>query len=257
MSTVGWDSIASTNAMRASLALSPRVLAAQAPISSPALKLSVAKVASAALVGSSGVSSAITRMPACRAFSTDGTIALVSLAVMRMPLAPAAIRFSMAATCVSLSPSYLPAKLCSSTPSFLASASAPSFILAKNGLVLVLVMRPTITLSSAPAGAGPRATDKAVTATHATQLFQGDADECPRATARSTIMSSSQFGPRLPAGRFFGDMAVLDSKSPFCLLSSRSYKIYAYSYAEGCFDDVDRRWAGPRPHPVAPGNDAA
>jgi hypothetical protein len=47
-----------------------------------------------------------------------------------------------------------------------------------------------------------------VTATHAIKLFQGDADECPRATARSTIMSSSQFGPRLLAGRFFGDMAV-------------------------------------------------
>ena len=61
-----------------------------------------------------------------------------------MPLAPAEIRFSIAATWDSLSPSYLPAKLCSLTPSSLALASAPSFILTKNGLVSVLVIRPTI-----------------------------------------------------------------------------------------------------------------
>ncbi len=43
--------------------VSPIVAAAHSPISTPALKLSVAKVASAASAGSNGVSSAITSMP--------------------------------------------------------------------------------------------------------------------------------------------------------------------------------------------------
>ena len=60
----------------ASLALSPSVAFAHWPISSPALKLSVAKLASAAVGGSSGVSSVMTRMPASRAFLTVGTIAV-------------------------------------------------------------------------------------------------------------------------------------------------------------------------------------
>jgi len=98
MSTVGWLSSASRNATLAVAALSPRVFAAHSPISWPALKLSVAKVASAASIGSSGVSSAITRMPASRACWIVGTIALVSLGVIRMPFAPAAIRLSTAAT---------------------------------------------------------------------------------------------------------------------------------------------------------------
>ena len=46
-------------------------------------------------------------MPASRAFLTVGTMALVSLGVIRMPLAPAEIRFSIAATWLSLSPSIL------------------------------------------------------------------------------------------------------------------------------------------------------
>ena len=83
--------------------------AAHWPMSSPALKLSVAKVASAASAGSSGVSRAMTRMPASRAFSMLGTIAWESLGVMRMPLAPAEMRFSMASTWPSLSPSWAPA----------------------------------------------------------------------------------------------------------------------------------------------------
>ena len=91
-------------------ALSPSVPLAHSPISSPALKLSVAKVASAASIGSSGVSSAITRRPASRAFLIVGTIALESLGVIRKPFAPAEIRLSIAATWPSLSPSYLPAK---------------------------------------------------------------------------------------------------------------------------------------------------
>ena len=48
-------------------------------------------------------------MPASRAFLTDGTIALVSEGVIRMPLAPSAMQVSMAATWLSLSPSILPA----------------------------------------------------------------------------------------------------------------------------------------------------
>ena len=126
---------------------------AHSPISSPALKLSVAKVASAASIGSSGVSSAITRMPASRAFLTVGTMALVSLGVIRMPLAPSAIRLSIAATWPSLSPSS-----CRRRPEldaeFLGLGPAPSFILTKKGLVSVLVMRPTST-SSAEAEATP------------------------------------------------------------------------------------------------------
>ena len=96
-------------AILAGPALSPSVAFAHWPINSPALKLSVAKLASAAVTGSSGVSSVITRMPALRAFLTVGTIAVELLGTSRMPLAPAAISASMAATWPSLSPSTLPA----------------------------------------------------------------------------------------------------------------------------------------------------
>ena len=132
-------------------------LAAHWPISSPALRLSVAKVASAALGGSSGVSSAITRIPALRARSIDGTIALVSFGVIRIALAPAFIKRSIASTWPVLSPSYLPARLRKSTPSSFAFASAPSFIFAKNGLVYVFVISPTMILSAAKAGANESA----------------------------------------------------------------------------------------------------
>src|SRR4051794_30337065 len=83
-------------------------------------------------------------MPAARALSSAGTIALESLGVMSRPLAPLAIRFSTACTCDSLSPSCLPAKLCRSMPSLPAWAVAPCFILTKNGLVSVLVINPTV-----------------------------------------------------------------------------------------------------------------
>ncbi len=56
----------------------------------------MAKVASAASIGSSGVSSTITIRPASRAFWMVGTIALESLGTMAKPLAPAEIRFSIA-----------------------------------------------------------------------------------------------------------------------------------------------------------------
>ena len=52
--------------------------------------------------------------------------------------------FSIAVTWLALSPSNLPAAVISLTPLALASFSAPSFILTKNGLVSVLVMSPTL-----------------------------------------------------------------------------------------------------------------
>ena len=107
----------------------------------------MAKVASTAFGGSVGVSSATTSMPACLALSISGTMAFESLGVIRMPLAPAEIRFSIAWTWASLSPSCLPAKLCSVRPALSAACCAPSFILTKKGLVSVLVIRPTIGFS--------------------------------------------------------------------------------------------------------------
>ena len=87
--------------MRASAAPSPSLAAAHWPISSPARKLSVAKVASAASIGSSGVSRAMTSSPASRARLIGSTMALVSEAVIRMPLAPEAMQVSIACTWVS------------------------------------------------------------------------------------------------------------------------------------------------------------
>ena len=99
--------------------------------------------------GSVGVSSAITSMPGLRAFSIVGTIAFESLGVIRMPLAPAAIRFSIAVD-LGLVVAVLLAREASaaSTPApWPAACCAPSFILTKNGLVSVLVIRPTIGFS--------------------------------------------------------------------------------------------------------------
>ncbi len=89
-------------------------------------------------------------------------MALESLGVIRMVLAPAAIMFSIAVTWPALSPSVLPAPLSSLAPSFLASASAPSFILTKKGLVSVLVIRPMT--GSAACAAKAVATDAAIRA---------------------------------------------------------------------------------------------
>jgi drug/metabolite transporter (DMT)-like permease len=52
---------------------------------------------------------------------------------------------AMAVTWVALSPSNFPAALISLAPLAFAAAIAPSFIFTKNGLVSVLVMRPTTT----------------------------------------------------------------------------------------------------------------
>ena len=113
------------------------------PINTPALKLSVANSASVALCGSVGVSRAITSTPASRAFLMAGTIAFVSLGVMRIALAPPLTMFSMAVTWLALSPSNLPAAVISLAPLAFAASMAPSFIFTKNGLVSVFVMRPT------------------------------------------------------------------------------------------------------------------
>ena len=137
----------SSIAIRACLPSASNFALAHCPMRLPAWKLSVAKVASAASGGSTGVSSAMTSMPACLALSSDGTIALESFAVIMKPLAPAEIRFSIAWTWASLSPSCLPANDCSVTPACWAACVAPSFIFTKNGLVSVLVIRPTITSS--------------------------------------------------------------------------------------------------------------
>ena len=118
------------------------------PISSPALRLSVANSASTASCGSVGVSSAITSTPWSRAFLTAGTTALESAGIIRMTLAPCVVMFSSAATSLALSVSNLPDAVSSLTLSFLACACAPSFIFTKNGLDSVLVIRPMVTCSS-------------------------------------------------------------------------------------------------------------
>ena len=82
-------------------ASAPSWAAAHLPPSSPARKLSVAKVASAASMGSSGVSKAMTSKPASRACLTDVVIEDVSDAVNRIPSAPSAIHVSIACTWVS------------------------------------------------------------------------------------------------------------------------------------------------------------
>src|SRR3979411_1115491 len=87
----------------------------------------------------------MTTTPASRAFFIDGTMAFVSLGVIRMPLAPAVTIFSIAVTWLALSPSNLPAAVIRLAPLAVASLSAPSFILTKNGLVSVLVISPTVT----------------------------------------------------------------------------------------------------------------
>src|SRR3954470_3646522 len=98
--------------------------------------------ASVASLGSVGASSAITSTPAARAFLIAGTMALVSLGVMRIAFAPVATMFSMAVTWLALSPSYRPAAVISFAPLALAAAVAPSRILTKNGFVSVLVISP-------------------------------------------------------------------------------------------------------------------
>jgi hypothetical protein len=79
------------------------------PISTPALKLFVAKSAFVADFGTVGVSSAITITPAFRAFAIAAFSALPSATVMRMPFTPAVVMFSIAAIWAALSELDLPA----------------------------------------------------------------------------------------------------------------------------------------------------
>src|SRR2546426_734172 len=94
----------------------------------------------------------MTSTPALRAFFTAGTIAFVSLGVIKIALAPPEIMFSMAVTWVALSPSNLPAPVISVAPFFFAAFWAPSFIFTKKGFTSVLVMSPTTTWSALYAG---------------------------------------------------------------------------------------------------------
>ena len=69
----------------------------------------VPKSASVAVLGTVGVSSAITTMPAFRAFRIAGTCAFPSATVMRIPLTPAVTMFSIAVIWPALSELLLPA----------------------------------------------------------------------------------------------------------------------------------------------------
>ena len=184
---------------------------AYSPISTPAFLLSVANSASAASCGSGGVSSAITVTPAARAFSIAGTIAFVTAGVIRMPLAPCVVMFSSAVTWLWLSRSVLPDALTSSALFASAAFCAASFIFTKNGLLSVLVIRPTVTFSplspppledeppplssSSPHAATPSASAAAalIASSHAPR---------PRGLVRAPLIwSLSSFSPRPPGER--------------------------------------------------------
>jgi hypothetical protein len=79
------------------------------PISTPALKLLVAKSASTAVVGLVGESRAITSTPALLAFRIAAFSAFASATVIRIPLTPAVVMFSIAAIWLALSELFLPA----------------------------------------------------------------------------------------------------------------------------------------------------
>ena len=75
------------------------------------------------------------------------------LDVIKIVLAPAATMFSIAVIWPAVSPSALPEAVSSLAPRLAASACAPSFILTKNGLVSVLVIKPMTGASAAWAAA--------------------------------------------------------------------------------------------------------
>src|SRR2546427_9146376 len=108
--------------------------------------------------GSGGVSRAITNRPASRAFLIAGLTSGPD-GVMRMPLSPFEIAFSMAATWLAVSPSSLPAADVSVMPSLSADSLAPLAIATKNGFVEVFVIRvtPIAPPAAEPAGAEPGA----------------------------------------------------------------------------------------------------
>src|SRR3954453_23581766 len=101
------------------------------------------------------------------------------------------MRFSTAATCDSLSPSFLPANDCTLAPAVPAALSAPSFIFTKNGFVSVFVISPTLTaplllepplLPLPPPLSLPQATTPAPSASAAATTTPGlplPANRCP------------------------------------------------------------------------------
>src|SRR5690242_18906009 len=81
-------------------------------------------------------------------------MALESFAVIMKPLAHAGIMTSIECPWDSLHSTCFPSSAVCCTPAFSAACCATSFILSKNGLLSVLVIRPTIT-SSPDAAAEP------------------------------------------------------------------------------------------------------
>ena len=185
-------------------------------------RLSVAKVASAALGGSSGVSSAITRIPALRARSIVGTIALVSLGVIRIALAPAFIsaRWRPPGPCCR---HRICRRSCESRPRAPSpSPAAPSFIFAKNGLVFVFVISPTMILSSAKAEADASAhaatAQAAIVFQRAPRRYQRSSSYLPPCDAsplllasRATTISLMRLCPGSGAGK-----REFDCRGPLC-----------------------------------------
>ena len=163
----------SSIAIFGSMAFSTALAFAYRPMSSPAWALSVAKSASTADPGCVGVSRAMTVTPAWRAFSIAGTTAVESAGVMRMPFAPSAVIFAIAATWLALSMSLFPAAVSSFTLSSPAVFFAVSFILTKNGLLSRFVIRPTVTSSSSPPHAATPMLSRAAAPNATRQIERG------------------------------------------------------------------------------------
>ena len=149
----------------------------------------------------SGVSSAITSSPAWRALSSDGTIALESFGVIRMPFAPAEIRFSTAATWLSLSPSFLPANDCSSAPSSSALALRALLHLHEERVGLGLGDQADGDVAAAAAAAAaplppPSSSPHAATPAASASTRAGGRDRARAALAEVPHSSSSPLAPR-------------------------------------------------------------
>src|ERR1700712_6092599 len=105
----------------------------------PACWLSLAYVAATAVLGVVSESSATTTMPLAWASLMAFRMPAELLGVIMMPLTPCWIRFSIAVTWPSLSPSNLPARAITSAPLVAARALADSRSFTKYGLESVLV----------------------------------------------------------------------------------------------------------------------
>src|ERR1700682_3476326 len=111
---------------------------------------------STVLAGSGGVSSAMTNSPASLAFLIEA-FTPGPLGVMRIPLSPAEMEFSIALIWVCSSPSALPAETVNLTPTLEASASALFCMLTKNGFVVFFRIRATPTVLAGAEVAAPAA----------------------------------------------------------------------------------------------------